>query len=135
MTTWKTVKRKHVWGSDSNTVKKVEKGDKAFVYVTKTQKGEKSLPPRIKGLFEVISDPYEDRERIFKGGTFPNRVKLQPEIVLEGEHVNFRDLIPELSFIKNKKYWTGYIRSGINDMPKEDYELIKEKLEKKKEIK
>ena len=59
-------------------------------------------------------------------------MKLEPEIVLEETYVNFRELVPDLKFIKNKTVWSGHLRSGINDMPKEDYELIKSKLEGKR---
>jgi len=131
--TWKTVREEQVWGSDVTTVKNVEKGNKAVVYVMKTKKeGEEGLPPRIKGAYEVVSEPYEDHSRIFSGGLYPNRVKLQPLIELEEEFVNFRKLVPDLTFIKNKTVWSGHLRSGINDMPKEDYDLIKSKLEGKR---
>lgn len=130
--TWKTVRDKNIWGSDTNTVKKIRKGDKAVVYVMQTKKGDESIPPRIKGAYEVVSEPYEDHSRIFKGRTYPNRVKLKPSILLEKEFVNFRNLVSDLNFIKNKRVWSGHLRSGINDMPKEDYNLIKKKLEDKR---
>jgi len=130
--TWKTVREEQVWGTDVTTVKNVEKGDKAVVYVMETKKIEEAIPPRIKGLYEISSEPYEEYSGIFKGGTYPNRVKLEPEIVLEETYVNFRELVPDLKFIKNKTVWSGHLRSGINDMPKEDYELIKSKLEGKR---
>lgn len=129
--TWKTVKEEQVWGTDVNTVNNVEKDDKAVVYVMETKKGEEAIPPRIKAAYEVVSEPYEEHTRLFKGGSYPNRVKLQPLIELDDEFVNFRELVPDLKFIKNKTVWSGHLRSGINDMPKEDYELIKKKLEEK----
>ena len=82
--TWKTVREEQVWGTDVTTVKNVEKGDKAVVYVMETKKIEEAIPPRIKGLYEISSEPYEEYSGNFsKGGTYPNRVKLEPEIVLE----------------------------------------------------
>ncbi len=116
-----------MWGSDTNRVKDVEKGDKAAIYIMETTKKESVYPPRIKGLYEVTSNPYISRKRIFKGGTYPNRVKLKPEIVLEEGFVNFKELIPDLDFITNKKYWFGHFRAGINDISKKDYQLIKKK--------
>lgn len=129
---WETVRDEHIWGSDTNKVKEITKGDKAIIYVMETKKGETVIPPRVKGSYDVVSEPYEDRERIFSGGVYPNRVRLEPEIVLTNEYVDFRDLVSDLEFIKNKRYWSGYFRAGINDMPKHDYELIKKTLEQQK---
>jgi len=128
--TWETVRDKNIWGSDARKVRGIEKGNKAVVYVMET-KTEEVVPPRIKGAYEVISEPYEARKRIFPGGTYPNRVKLKPEIVLKEDYVDFRELVSDLEFIENKKYWMVYLRTGLNDMPKKDYEFIKTKLEEK----
>jgi len=130
---WKVVKEKNVWGlprGRENSIKRVKKGDKAFIYLMQEKTKNKTVPTRIIGFFEVVSDPFTSSERIFKDRLYPNRVRLKPILVLEKNYLEFKPLVPKLSFIKNKNYWSGYFRSGLVEISEKDYELLKSELAK-----
>lgn len=67
--------------------------------------------------FEAFSDPYAEK-RVFQSGkfgekdVFPHRIKLKPVIIAKSS-VNFKNLVPKLNFITNKKMWTGHLRSAM----------------------
>jgi len=54
---------------------------------------------------------------------FPYRIRLKPAKIFDTP-VEFKPLIPKLSFIKNKTMWTGHIRQAMRIIPEEDYKLI-----------
>ena len=94
-----------------------------------SKRGDELLPPRIAGLFQVASEPYRDSKRIFKRRLYPNRVKLKP-ILIPKKPVGFKPLVPKLTFIKNKQFWSAHLRSGLTKIPEQDFKLLKEALEK-----
>lgn len=127
---------KEVWGVAERHVNRIQKtaiGDTLLFYVgQQVIDKETTLPAAITGCFEIVSDVYEDTERIFssppKVGTgdevFPLRVKLRP-IEIFDPPVSFKPLIPKLGFITNKKQWSGHIRGqAMRMIPEEDYEYI-----------
>lgn len=126
---WKVVKEKNVWGvprRHRNTIAKVKPGDKLVIYLKQERENKEVLEPKIAGIFEVMSEPYEDSSRIFKAHvlneTYPLRVRIKP--VRLGE-VDFRPLIPKLKFITNKKKWSGHLMGkAMREIPEEDYKLI-----------
>lgn len=135
---WKVIKQKNIWGVQEkhrNTIAKVKLGDKCLIYVMSTKKDDELIPSRIMAVYEVISEVFVDRSRIFKppardrNETFPLRIKLKPIKIFE-KPVDFKSLIPELKFIKNKKKWTGHIQGkAMREIPEEDYNLILRKAE------
>ena len=126
---WKVIKEKNVWGvpkRHSNTIAKVKPGDKLVIYLKQERENKEVLEPKIVGIFEVVSEPYEDSSRIFKAHvpneTYPLRVKIKP--VKLGE-VDFKPLIPKLKFITNKRKWSGHLMGkAMREIPEEDYKLI-----------
>ncbi|WP_048152395.1 EVE domain-containing protein [Palaeococcus ferrophilus] len=126
---WKVIKEKNVWGvprRHRNTIAKVKLGDKLVIYLKQERENKEVLEPRIVGIFEVISEPYEDSSRIFKAHmpneTYPLRVKIKPAKLGE---IDFKPLIPKLKFITNKKRWSGHLMGkSMRQIPEEDYKLI-----------
>jgi len=132
---WKVIKEKNIWGvphRHKNTIAKVKPDDKCLIYVMSTKRNKDIIPPRIVAAYEVISEVFEDQSRIFKSlpgrnEVFPYRVKLKP-IKIFRKPIDFKSLIPELKFIKNKRKWTGHIQGkAMREIPKEDYDLIMSK--------
>jgi len=120
---WNVVKKRNVWGvpeRDRRRIEEVRLGDYLVFYL---------MPRRVAGVFRAASEAFESREPIFSWGefgrheVFPYRVKLEPMIIPE-EPLQFRELIPKLRFITNKKMWTGHLRRAMRIIPKEDYEVI-----------
>ena len=130
---WNVIKQKNVWGVQEkhrNTIAKVKPGDRCLIYVMSTKKDDELIPPRIMAAYEVTSEVFVDRSRIFKppardrNETFPLRIKLKPIKIFE-KPVNFKSLIPKLKFITNKRKWTGHIQGkAMREIPEEDYDLI-----------
>ena len=90
------------------------------------------MVPVIAGFFEIVSDVYEDTERIFRsppkvgGGdeVFPLRINLKT-IEIFDPPVSFKSLIPSLSFITNKTQWSGHIRGqAMRMIPRRGYRYI-----------
>jgi len=129
------VKKKNVWGvakRHKNTIARVKPGDKLVFYVKQERKDKQILEPKIVGIYEVVSKPYTDSTRIFKSPphlneTYPLRVKIKP--IKLGEF-DFKPLIPKLSFITNKKRWSGHLMGkAMREIPAEDYKLIEVMIE------
>ncbi len=88
----------------------------------KRNRGDTLLPPRLAGLFQVVSEPYRDTKRIFKGRIYPNRVRLK-EVLIPEEPVEFKPLVPKLKFIRNKQFWAAHLRSGLAKITERDFKL------------
>jgi len=129
---WDIIRKKNIWGipkRNKSIIERVKPGDFILIYVAQQKEDENILPSAVTGAFEIISKGYEDTTPIFitpeRMGeeVFPYRVKLKP-IRIFREPVEFKQLIPDLKFIKNKTMWTGHIRVAMREIPKEDYEFI-----------
>lgn len=85
-------------------------------------------PMRISGIFGVMSKPFREEASIFKGEMYPYRVKIRP-IMGPKQFLEFRLLVDKLHFITQKKMWGGHLQGkAMKLIPKEDFELIEEKL-------
>lgn len=120
---WNVIKERKIWGvpkRDKRLIERVKPGDLLVFYM---------MPQRIMGVFKAVSEPFESAEEVFSWGgfgreeVFPYRVKLEPVIIAE-EPLLFKDLIPKLKFITNKKMRTGHLRRAMRTILKEDYDLI-----------
>ena len=128
---WEVVKNRNVWGVTDrhrNKINQVKPGDILIFYITKNYE--------IGGIMEAASEPYMSTEKIF--GTlgftdkevFPNRVKLKPKLIPDNP-VSFKELVPKLKFIKNKRFWAGSLQGkAMRLIPQEDYKIIKTALQK-----
>jgi predicted RNA-binding protein len=126
------IRQKHIWGipkRNRSIIGRVTPGDLLLVYVAQQKEGEEILPSAVAGAFEIVSEGYEDFTPLFVtpermgSEAFPYRVKLRP-VKIFNEPVEFKPLIPDLSFIRNKTMWTGHIRVAMREIPEEDYRLI-----------
>ena len=131
---WRNVKKFNVWGVSERWKERllqVKSEDQLIFYVSQTKKNGEIVPPRIAGIFKAVSEPYTDKKKLFKPHRekeiYPYRTKIKPIKIAE-KIVNFKELIPKLTFIKNKKMWTGSIRTAMRTIPKEDFQLIQSQL-------
>jgi len=126
---WEVIKKHNIWGVEErhrNAIAKVKPGDRLLIYVMGTKKDNETLPPRIVAAYEAASGPFRDSERIFKGKLYPLRIKLKPVAVFS-KPLDFRELVPRLGVIKNKKKWVGHIRGkAMREIPEKDFELVME---------
>lgn len=127
---WWVVKNRKVWGVSrhhQHFFERIKLGDSLVFYVTRA---------KIAGIFKVASEPFESNERIFssigfaESERFPYRVKLDA-VVIPKNRLPIVRLVPELSFITNKKKWFAHFRRAMVAIPREDYEKIKLSLERR----
>jgi predicted RNA-binding protein len=126
---WEVIKERNIWGVEErhrNTISKVKLGDRLLIYVMGTKKDDESLPPRIVAAYEAVSEVFIDSSRIFKGKVYPLRIRLRP-IAVFSKPLDFKELVPKLNFIKNKRIWVGHIRGkAMREIPKGDFETVLE---------
>ena len=120
---WKIVKSKKIWGVTDRHKDKImmtREGDKLVIYVK---------PMKVGGIFEVASRPFREESQIFKGEKYPNRIRIRP-ILVPAQLLEFQELVTKLRFITQKRMWGGHLQGkAMKLIPKEDFELIKERLE------
>ena len=128
----KILEKKHVWGvpkRNRNLMHRVKPGDTILIYVRQEKADDTILSSAITGAYEVVSEPYEDHSRLFTtpphmgDEVFPFRMKFRPVAVF-AEPLEFKPLIPDLTFITNKKMWSGHLRQAMREIPEEDYRLV-----------
>ena len=131
-TNWEVTRKKNIWGvsqRSKNIIGRTKLGDTVLIYVSQQKEGDTLLPSAVAGVFEVTSEPYEERTKVFVAPeqmgdeVFPYRIHLKPIEIFESP-VEFKPLIPELNFITNKTMWTGHIRQAMRMIPEEDYQTI-----------
>ncbi|MDD3622332.1 MAG: EVE domain-containing protein [Methanofollis sp.] len=129
---WEIIRKKNIWGipkRNKSIIQRVQVGDAIVIYVAQKKDGDITLPLAIAGVYEIVSEGYEDLKPLFVtpermgNEVFPYRVKLRP-VKIFPEPIEFKPLIPDLKFIKNKTMWTGHIRVAMRTIPEEDYQLI-----------
>jgi len=128
-------RKKHVWGVAKrfvNTIGRVKKGETLLMYTMQEIVDREVIPSAITSIYEAISEVYEDESPLFVtpkalgNEVFPLRIKLKPVKVFS-KTIEFKPLVPDMSFIKNKVMWSGSIRTAMRVIPEEDYQRIVEK--------
>lgn len=109
------LKRKHILGH-------VIKGDPVVCCVGKGEW-------KIIGLGSATSDYYLDDKKCFlKEGDFPDRFDFKSEKLAADQELDIKQIIDQLSFVKDLAYWAVFFRNGIVKMSKHDWELISKQI-------
>jgi predicted RNA-binding protein len=112
-----------------STLQKVRVGDYFICYLTGIS--------RFIGVFEVISEPYQDQTPIWKDDIFKSRIRVKSLVTLTPETaVPVSELKGKLSFFQNLTgpyAWTGYFRSSPMLWKREDGEVVVNELLANKE--
>ena len=119
---WDVIKNRQVWGvtdRHQNVLAKTEVGDLLVFYVISKQVG---------GIFRVETEPTRDSKYVFKGGTFPNRIKISPVLVPKSPVEFSEKLRSNLEFIKNKQRWSAYFRRAMLLISEKDFQFIENEL-------
>lgn len=126
---FETVKSKLVWGVAERHKKilvRTKPGDVCAFYLIGEWRRRESA---IGGIFELISETYEDRSDIFTSkrsseDVYPYRVRLKAIKIFQPEKP-FKPLIPKLTFITNKKHYAGHVMGkAMREIPEDDMKLI-----------
>ncbi|MBU7038560.1 MAG: EVE domain-containing protein [Theionarchaea archaeon] len=130
---WKIVQQHKTWGvaeRHRNTIARVKPGDHLLFYlVGETLFGQKR-ESAIGGEAEAASQVFHDTRKIFSSTSlrqkevFPLRINLSHVRSFE-EEIPFKPLLFDLTFIKNKRKWSGHIQGrAMRMVPEEDFETI-----------
>ena len=83
------------------------------------------------GVGELTSPYYYETGRIWTGGVYPHRVKIDISLDFDNA-VDVRSLIDSLDFITDKAHWSVRFRGGVVKVPYRDHEIIRAAIEKQK---
>lgn len=120
---WEVIKKRHVWGvtdRHQNVLTKTKIGDLLVFYVISKQLG---------GIFRVETEPIRDSKHVFKGGSFPNRVKISPILVPKSPAEISEKLRANLEFIKNKQRGSAHFRRAMLSISEKDFHIIEKELQ------
>ncbi|MGD9581579.1 MAG: EVE domain-containing protein [Vampirovibrionia bacterium] len=83
------------------------------------------------GIYKVVSDHYKDTTTVWDDDIYPNRVKIEPVVSLKPQqYVDAKTMVDDLEMVTHPQYWGIAFRENLKELSKNDYELIKSKLEK-----
>ena len=103
-----------------NRIEKIKAGDYVVLYAGKARFGTKEPYQKIVSVCQAIDGEYENLPRKDGSGLcYRRQVRYLPF-----EEKDIRDLIPKLSFIKNKSRWGFYFMSGFTQIDILDFEEI-----------
>jgi len=131
---FEAIKEKHIWGVVERHKKQLNKakpGELCAFYLIADGAGDNRKEPVIGGIAEIASEPYEDYSDIFPSKRnpselYPYRVGLKSIEIFE-PYVPFKPLISHLSFITNKKNYSGHLLGkAMREIPEEDMKRIYE---------
>lgn len=130
---WGITKKTNILGASAknkNALSRVKKGDKCLVYVKGGVIAGERVDSKIVARYEIASTVFEDSKKIFltppntPDETFQWRLRLKPVMVFEPP-IAFKPLVPRLSFLPNKTFWSGPIRGrAVVQIPASDYNVI-----------
>jgi predicted RNA-binding protein len=136
-TNFEIVKENLIWGVSDRHKRELNKANPgelcAFYLICETYRGERK-GSAIGGILEVASESYEDTKPIFfpkqtisnhtSQEVYPNRIQLKILTIFNPE-IPFKLLIPELTFITNKKKYCGHVMGkAMREIPESDMNLI-----------
>jgi predicted RNA-binding protein len=130
---WQITKETNILGASEryrNALSYMKIGDKCLIYVMSERNKSEITQSKITGEYEVISNMFEESERIFHAPKsmpseiFKLRIRLKPTNLFENP-IEFKPLIQKLTFIKNKRRWSLSLRGrAIVPIQESDYMFI-----------
>lgn len=136
-TNFEIVKQNLIWGVSDHHMSeltRVKPGELCAFYLISENYGRERKDSAIGGIFEVASEPYKDTTTIFfpkkttskraSQEVYPHRIQLKILTIFDPE-ISFKQLIPELTFITNKKRYSGHVMGkAMREIPDRDMALI-----------
>ena len=96
-------------------------GDKLIFYVSREQFSSNIPVRKCFGIAVIKESLYISSKRLWPNGLFPYRINIE---VLSRNSARVETLIPNLSFIKNKKNWGSAFFPSVRQISPIDFELI-----------
>lgn len=123
-----------------NRIENIKKGDKIVLYASKIKYESQSKLNKcnqIVGIGTATNDDFllMDATQMAESLSIPTTNISKDKIFYRKTDIEYdqdfkpkdiKDLIPELSFVKNKTKWGFYFMSGFREIPLQDFHKIKE---------
>ena len=111
---------------DFKRVLQVEEGDR-FVFYVRRWRSFGAIATTVSRCF------LKWQPEIWRGGAYPCRFELRPELVLpRAKMLQAARVVDNLSFVparlRDGPYWTSVLRSGLREIERQDYELIEREM-------
>jgi predicted RNA-binding protein len=131
---WDIINKKNIWGVSKRNIKTIERmkiGDKCLIYIRRQMIDKIVIDPKIVAEYQIVSEVYQDQTKIFKSPfrfglneIFPYRIKIK-KINDFQTPIDFKSLVPSLSFIKNKTIWSSHLQGcPMKEISESDYDII-----------
>lgn len=106
----------------SQLADKLKKGDMIFIYIG-------SRVSKIVGYVRVKQECYWDTKLLWDD-IFPKRVRIEPiSVVNDNNGIHVKNLVEQLSFVKNKSRYGMSFMAGLRQIPQEDATILVEQIE------
>lgn len=96
-------------------------GDLVIFYVSRKSLSSFGGMAKCSGVARITGEDYVSSTRLWNHGVFPIRIDIK---TLSHKSCDFRTLISNLTFIKNKAHWGASLMPGIIKIPAQDFETI-----------
>jgi MoxR-like ATPase/predicted RNA-binding protein len=116
---WKKCLDNHIWGADDNRaqqIKKMRKNDEILVYL---------VGMKIAAICKVSSEYYYDDTKIWDGGIYPHRVKIEP-IKIPTSPIDIKKLYHV--YLGYKGSPGGYFGQAIRPLPDNEFAIFQTEL-------
>lgn len=96
-------------------IRRISMGDALLFYVKQEKGRNLNVGSSIVGAYKAVSEPYKNTNNLFSSSltkTFPFLVNLEA-FVLPEKPLDFKIVVPRLSFIKHKRHWGRYLQRAM----------------------
>jgi predicted RNA-binding protein len=108
-------------------VQLMDEGDIVVFYIGKKRSGyydRQGIVANFGPIARIVGLPFHDETRIWKskfGEIYPWRRKIS---IILNKQISARNIIKELSFVRNQSRWGLYLIRGVRRITAEDYKVI-----------
>jgi len=126
---WRTINKNNVWGISTRDMKRVRRmnvGDILVFYTKQERENDLIVGPSIVGAYKVVSEPNKSKNKVFSSSsskTFPFLVNIEAYVLPE-KPLDFKVLVPRLSFIEHKRHWGCYLQRAMVKLTEEEAAFV-----------
>jgi len=126
---WRIVNRNNVWGIsaiDMKRIRRMNMGDTLLFYVKQEKENDLIVGSSIVGAYKAVSELYKSTNKLFSSSsskTFPFLVNLEV-FVLPEKPLDFKIVVPRLSFIKHKRHWGCYLQRAMFKLTEDEAAFV-----------
>jgi predicted RNA-binding protein len=107
-------------------VRKMAAGDTLLFYVKQEKEDGHIVGSSIVGAYKTVSEPYKSRKKLFASASskaYPFLVNIET-FVLPEKPLDFKIVVPRLSFIKHKRHWGCYLQRAMLKLTEDEAAFV-----------